>query len=478
MSPRTSDDVVSMLGQLRLVDSDLLLRCAGELPPNSSAESLLTLLEGQNALTPFQSERIRKGDTDGIVLGGYKLLYRNASGSFARVFRACSIEDDRMIGLKVLRERWSTDADMVKLFHREGEIGQKLKHPNIVPVYGAFVQGPYHYIAMEFVEGGNLRDFLKIRGRLSPEEACRYGLDMAQALEYALRLGITHRDLKMTNVLMSSQGVSRLIDFGLAADDRLLSRLGTSDLQQAVEYTTLERGSGAPANDPRSDLFFLGVILYELLSGEPPYQRTRDREERKRFSRYRDVRPVTATEPSVPRRAAAIVDRLLRINPQERYQSPTELAADLRSALGEMGHSTADSNGDPAATVMCVESRPQQQDLLRQYLSKHGFRVLLVNDIDRALGRVKQAPPACVLLMGESIGDRAADDFQKVLTVGRGRFVSAVLVLGTEQGHLQAASANDNPLGKVLRQPVTLRDVRSAIGRGLDVRARYVGRGG
>src|SRR5262245_54894660 len=126
MSPRTLDELVSILGQLRLVDSKLLLRCSGELPPNSSAEALLNLLEGQNALTPFQIERLRKGDTDGLVLGGYKLLYRNASGSFARVFRACSIDDDRMIGLKVLRERWSTDADMIKLFKREGDIGEKL----------------------------------------------------------------------------------------------------------------------------------------------------------------------------------------------------------------------------------------------------------------------------------------------------------------------------------------------------------------
>ena len=112
--------------------------------------------------------------------------------------------------------------------------------------------------------------------------------------------GITHRDLKMTNVLMGSDGTARLIDFGLAADDKLLTRLGTSDLQQAVEYTTLERGSGSPPNDPRSDLFFLGVILYELLTGVSPYPRTRDREERKRFSRYRDVRPVTSVDPTLP----------------------------------------------------------------------------------------------------------------------------------------------------------------------------------
>src|SRR5262245_39745465 len=118
MSPRTLDELVSLLCQLRLVDSQLLLRYSGELPPGSSAEALLSLLESGNALTPFQIERIRKGDTDDLVLGGYKLLYRNASGSFARVFRACSVDDDRMIGLKVLRDRWCEDVDMIKLFHR------------------------------------------------------------------------------------------------------------------------------------------------------------------------------------------------------------------------------------------------------------------------------------------------------------------------------------------------------------------------
>src|SRR6218665_1389137 len=132
---------------------------------------------------------------------------------------------------------------------------------------------------MEFVEGGNLRDFLKIRGKLAPAEACRFALDIARGLEYALKFGIAHRDLKSTNVLMSSTGVAKLIDFGLAADESLLNRAGT-DLQQALEYSTLEKGSGAPPNDPRSDLFFLGTILYEMVAGQEPYPRTRDREER------------------------------------------------------------------------------------------------------------------------------------------------------------------------------------------------------
>jgi CheY-like chemotaxis protein/tRNA A-37 threonylcarbamoyl transferase component Bud32 len=475
MPPRTADELATLLGHLRLVDTDDLLRSMSELPPAASADSLLALLERQHLLTNLQTERIRKDETDGLVLGGYKLLYRNASGSFARVYRAGSLTDGTMIGLKVLRERWANDADMVRLFHREGDLGQKLKHPNIVPVYGTGVQGPHHYIAMEFVEGGNLRDFVKIRGSLSPAEAARYTIDMSRGLEHALKLGITHRDLKMTNVLMSSQGVAKLIDFGLAADEKLLSRIGSSDLQQAVEYSTLEQGSGAPANDPRSDLFFLGVILYELLTGVPPYPRTRDKEERKRFSRYRDVRPVTTLEPALPRRIAATVDRLLRINPAERFQSPGEVAAEMRLALNELGEAPADAgeNGQSVPTVLCVEDRPQQQEMLRQYLSKHGYRVLLLNDVERALSRIRQQAPDCVLLMGDSIGDRVAEDYARILSLGRSNFTSAILVLGEDQTSLKETIASDNPLGRVLVQPVKLRDLRTAIDGGLSVRARY-----
>src|SRR5690606_35238073 len=132
-----------------------------ELPITAKAEDLLNALERKHLLTTFQVDRIRKGDIENLVLGGYKLLYRNASGSFARVYRACSVVDGRMVGVKVLRERWSNDRETIDLFRREGEIGQRLKHPNIVPIYGYGRQGNIHYISMEFVEGGNLRDFLK-----------------------------------------------------------------------------------------------------------------------------------------------------------------------------------------------------------------------------------------------------------------------------------------------------------------------------
>ena len=251
----------------------------------------------------------------------------------------------------------------------------------------------------------------------------------------------------------------------------LLRRLGTSDLQQAVEYTTLERGTDSPANDPRSDLFFLGVIVYELLTGIPPYPRTRDVAQRKQFRRYRDVRPITDLAPDIPRRVAEMVQRLMHINPAERFQSPAELILELQTALVELGESPHRDNGRPESTeltVMCVEHRPKHQDLLRNYLSRHGYRVLLLSDVERALDRVRRNPPDCLLLMGESIGDRVVEDYRRALLLGRDRSLVSVLVLGEKQSHLGKSITGPQGGGRVLTQPLVLRDLRKTIADGLN----------
>lgn len=464
MSNLSLEETADLVVGLRLISPHDLSAAYGELPPSASGDDLLEVLKRRQLLTDLQANRIRRRDHDGLVLGDYKLMYRNASGSFARVYRACSVVDGSMVGLKVLRERWASDPEMVKLFQREGEIGMRLKHANIVPLYEIGEQGKFHYITMEFVEGGNLRDFLKIRGRLQPLEACQYTLHMAQALEYALGMGMTHRDLKLTNVLMSSQGVAKLIDFGLAGDGMNVSGAGNSDLQQAIEYSTLERNTGAPKNDPRSDLYFLGGILYELLSGEPPYPRTSDLEERRRFGRYRDVRPITMQMPDLHHRLAELVNRLMHVSPTERYQTPTEVIADLRLCIADLGgNKSGRTSGNERPTVMCVENRTKQQDLLRDYLSKHGFRVLVLSDIERALTRLTQQPPDCVLLMGDAIGDRVADDFMRAQDIGRERRFGVVCVLSEKQKHLREAIPSVSPHANVLQQPVILRRIRTAI---------------
>ncbi|MGE0376654.1 MAG: protein kinase [Planctomycetaceae bacterium] len=479
MSETSLDELESRLLGSRLVDLQALQECRDELPLSATPTDLLAALERKHHLTTFQVDRIRKGDIESLVLGDYKLMYRNASGSFARVYRACSLVDGKMVGVKVLRERWSFDRETVDLFRREGEIGQRLKHPNIVPIYGYSRQGNIHSIAMEFVEGGNLREFLKTRGKLHPVEACRYTLHVCEALAYALSLGITHRDMKMTNVLMSSQGTAKLIDFGLAVDERLLHRIGAAGFAQALEYSTLEKHTGAPMNDLRSDLFFLGGILYELVSGQPPYPRTRSRDERRDITRYRNIPPIAEVSPDLPPGMIGMVNRLLELDPDKRYQSPTQIIGELRPMIGHR-------NGDPAhlspaesktefPTVLCVERRLQQQDWLREYLSRHDYRVLLLSDVERALARMKSSPPDCVILMGGSIGDSVVDDVRRAALLAEAASIVLVVVLSERQGQVIQELQGSNGLLRILKQPIRLRDLREALSDGLHARGKSHG---
>ena len=456
--------------QSKLVEASQLQQCMVRLQSRGqSIDGLISELEAAHVLTPYQVTKLNKRDLDGLLLGKFKLLYRNASGSFARVFRGCSVNDGRMVGIKVLRSRWAEDPRKVILFKREGELGKRLKHKNIVPIYEVGSEGNQHYLTMEFVEGGNLRELLKARGKFSAFEATRYVLDIAQGLDYALTTGVTHRDLKLTNVLLSAQGVAKLVDFGLAGQDAS-SRSIDEEVDRAVEYSTLEMGTGAPDNDPRSDLFFLGTIYYELLTGKHPYPPTKSKDERRQFSRYRDIQPIRDVDPSLPPAVTKIVDKLLRISPSERYQTPAAVATDLRAVLLSLAPATSsdDSVVVPipkqfSPTVICVEDRVRQQDSLREYFSKHGYRVLLLRDFDRALTRLRSEPPKGLVLMSETLGNDAKVLFDKAVTTCRPSGTAVVLVLSKGQSDLKETVADSDVSRVLYEHPVTLRSIRKAL---------------
>src|SRR5262249_26790631 len=146
------------------------------------------------------------------------VLYNIASGSFGRCVRADDPHTGVVVAIKVLRRRWSEEQRTIGLFEREGKVGRSLQHPNIVQILAVSrdTASAQYYIVMEFVEGGNLRDFLAIRKKLEPVEALRLLEDAASGLAYAYSLGVSHRDIKPTNILISTQGAAKLVDFGLA----------------------------------------------------------------------------------------------------------------------------------------------------------------------------------------------------------------------------------------------------------------------
>ena len=477
------EELTRELVKSRVVDVNLLERCVDSLASNHrDSAALLKVMGDRQLLTTYQVNRIRNNDFEGLVLGDYKLMYQNASGSFARVYRACSIHDGSMIGLKVLRQRWASEPEFVAEFHREAQLLKMLRHPNIVPIYDVQIDGRFHFFTMEFVEGGNLREFIRIRKQLSPAEATKFVIDMALGLEYAIKQGVTHRDLKMTNVLMSSQGVAKLVDFGLAGHDDIAGISGISGsgegVQRALEYSALEKGTGAKLNDPRTDLYFLGAIYYELLSGQPPYARTRNREERRNIARYQNIRSIRTITPNIPFRVAEAVERLMTTNPDQRYQSASAVVSDLKQLSSQLGDTSSvkksSSNHQEEAevlpVVMCVESRTKQQDILREQLTKRGYRVLMISDASRAINRVENNPPDAVILMGESIGDDVIKLFEKLITIGKPISLITIAMLLKKQ-EKQVNELLLSVTSRVLVQPVSMRKLLAGLKQGLASRS-------
>lgn len=457
-----------------------------------TGEQFVRTLLRREFLTNYQVERLLKGERSGFFYGDYKVLYLVASGSFARVYRAAHRETGKVVALKVLRRRFvddvAQDASATReQFYREGQMGRTLRHPNIVPIHDVVSEGRTHYLVMEFVEGHNLREFLKVRKKLDPIEATRLVIDIASGLVYAFGRGVSHRDLKLTNVLVSSRGQAKLVDFGLAGIDESVDD-GAEANPRTIDYAGLERATGVRKDDQRSDIYFTGCIYYHLLTGRPPLQETKDRIQRLSKQRYLDVEPILSVEPTLPRSVAAVVAKAMELDPEKRHQTPTELLVDLQmtldrlqkggdAAVEEAAQAAPAADGDERArwealllpqsmrrSVMFVESDSQMQDRFREGMKRAGYRVLLTSDPERALARFKESTTVadCVVFSSSVLGERCLEAFNQFGQRAETSKIPALLLLGERQRAWKSrAETSDHRI--VLSMPIKLRQLRDLL---------------
>jgi serine/threonine protein kinase len=432
-------------------------------------EPLLRALERKGYVTPYQSQKLLKGEMHGYFVGGYRILYKIASGSFGRVYRADDPQSGRVVAIKVLRQRWSEDDHAIDLFEREGKLGLTLQHPNIVEVL-AVNQDPIsqrYYIVMEFVEGGNLRDFLAIRKRLSLAEALKLIEDAASGIAYAHSRGVTHRDLKLTNVLISTQGTAKLVDFGLAG---IFSRQGlelesNEKVDRTVDYAGLEKRTGVRPGDVRSDIYFLGCILYEMLTGRSPLLMTRDPRVRMSPQRFDNVPPMRPDEVGASPALFQLVERMMSLDPQSRYQTPAQLLEAIRSARQEVQH-PAEAAAEPAAkpatrSVFVVEKDERLQDAMRDKFKELGYRVFLAADPARAMDRFRQQPFDALVMDAGTTGDDGRLVFEHIMSEAERQALNCagILILSPDQADWAKEMADRSSVA-VLVRPLTLKQVR------------------
>lgn len=473
MKPTTAETLAQLIRGIDLVPSaslDDALRAAGG--ADAAAEALGSLLVRRELLTGYQLERLLKGEPGGYYYGRAKVLYQIGAGSFARVFRAIHRDTGAILAVKVLRSRHSSDAAKRKAFQHEGEMGRLLRHPNIVAVEDVGQEEDTSYITLEFIEGQTLRELVRIRGAIDLPKALDIIHQMLSGLEYAHRRGVTHRDLKASNVIVSATGQAKLVDFGLADVDESGDRsLGRMEQPRTVDYAALEKLSGMRDDSVRSDIYFLGTIAYLALSGVSPLAESRDRKVRSDPRRFADVVPLGVRFPGLPRDVVDFVGRMMHLDPLERWQTAAEARRAVEPLLAR--HMTADEagGGDSAITpvqdqqavsaavkesLMLVEVGQKSQEKVRQYLLKLGFRVLLTENPQRALARCSATPPAADCLVVSSIGLGmvvALEIFNRLSTDPAYANVPAILLAGPKQAGIEKQARTDK-LRKVVLLPV------------------------
>ncbi len=437
----------------------------------ADGEQLLLFLERKGVITPWQTSKIIKGDREGFILGGYRLLYKIQSGSFGRVFRGQDEGSGRVVAIKVLRRRWSDDQQRIELFQREARVGMSMHHPNIVEILAMNrdrAAGQY-YIVMEFVEGWNLREMLAQRKKLGSLEAIRILEDCANGLAYAYSLGVTHRDMKLTNILVSSSNTAKLVDFGLA---KIFSAMAGSDeekIDRTVDYAGLERKTDVPAGDVRSDIYFLGCVLYEMLAGRSPLDMTRDKHARMNPHRFEGVKPLGRDEVQGPPSLFRLAEMMMELNPAHRYQIPAQLLEAIRSVRRELeGLASGQVHTGPRG-VFVVESDTRLQDAVREKLKELGYRVFIASDPALAFDRFRQHPYDGLVVDARTTGEDGLLFFDRIATEADRQGISCggVLILSRDQADW-AARVKPRPSVTILTDPpgraVSMRQLLNAIG--------------
>ncbi len=312
----------------------------------------------------------------GTVLSGrYQLEAKLGSGGMSTVYLARDETLDRAVAVKVMHREMSEQADQLERFRQEARAVAKLSHPNVVAVIDAGEDGGHPYIVFEYVEGETLKQRISRIGALDPQEALAYAIEIARGLSVAHARNMVHRDIKPQNVLIDSEGRAKLTDFGISRQLEQDGMTATGRVLGTTDYVAPEQAMGHPV-DPRSDIYSLGVVLYEMLIGQVPFHA--DSQVGVAMKHVNEELPdVQARRPEVSAAAALVVERATAKEPAERYQDVGEMIDDLSTAL-EVEAARAGSTTGEATSVLDAVPPPKRELSSRSRLSWAAVVLLLL----------------------------------------------------------------------------------------------------
>jgi len=299
------------------------------------------------------------------VLNGYRLDKELGRGAMGAVYLARQLSLDRNVALKIIQARWAADPSFIARFTREAYAAAQLTHHNVVQVYDLGEDHDTNFFSMEFVNGQNLGEIIKQRGKIPPKEAVGYILQAARGLAFAHAHGLIHRDIKPDNLMLNGQGLVKVADLGLVkhigaadeeahlpADSKLLaaSKAGATVASAAMgtpAYMPPEQAEDAASVDQRADIYALGCTLYALLTGRPPFQGTTAAEVLTKHKNEPIERP-DAVVTGIASELADINLRMMAKRPEDRYSSMEQVVAALQAFLERSSTSGSRAVGRPS----------------------------------------------------------------------------------------------------------------------------------
>jgi eukaryotic-like serine/threonine-protein kinase len=317
------------------------------------------------------------------LIGRYQVVTRIGAGGMAAVYKAIHVDLGREVALKVMPPETAVRPLAVERFRKEAQLAAKLRHENIVTLYEVGESCGTHFLAMEYVDGTDLQNYIQQKEKLEPDEARKITMQAAKALVLAHKFGIVHRDIKPSNFLMALRDgryIIKLTDFGLARiveeEDHSLTRAGTTI--GTVDYISPEQARNSRAADIRSDIYSLGCTLYHMLAGKPPFF---EGDLTERLLKHVEAEPedIRLINPKVPEGLVLVLQRMMAKKPEDRYQTPAELLKDLENppssrnlspreilaALGQQPEARPRS-GRPAAGALRKVGLPESTSALDQ----------------------------------------------------------------------------------------------------------------
>lgn len=322
---------------------------------------------------------------EGRLLGNrYEIIEKIGNGGMATVYKAKCHVLNRYVAVKILRDEFTTDEEFIKRFEVEAQSAASITHPNIVSVYDVGKEGSLYYIVMELIQGKTLKEIIvKERGALPWKWSVNIAIQIASALEVAHKNNIVHRDIKPHNIIITEDGIAKVTDFGIAkaVSNSTITAFGTTI--GSVHYFSPEHARGG-YTDAKSDLYSLGVVMYEMLTGRVPFDADTPVSVALKHMQEEPIPPIQVND-TIPIAINDIIIKALKKDTKERYGSATEMLADLKRALKDPTGNFVDNTSYvdfPTQRISTLSSKKQNRNQntskFKEFIKKHKILVWII----------------------------------------------------------------------------------------------------